>query len=321
MKKILITVTLILLTLHVYAAVPKTSVMVRSGTEVAGTSVLLSDIATVKTVDKTLADKLRKAEICASPLPGKVRKVAKAQIMTALRKTGIDDNDIVLLCPETVSITRSSMEITGQALFDAAKNYALSTLNLPGTVCIEAIRTIPAQQLPVGKIELKAQASNSIRKGQNSIAVEIILDGRTERKIYIPIIVKVVTKVLVASKSISKGEELTSANTTFEERDITSIPYELLSEELESGIQASMPIAQGAVIRKQWTADPLMVHSGDIVMVVVKSGSVKIADKGTAAEDGHEGQKIKIRFNDGKREVRAAVMEPGVVQISIAGRN
>jgi flagella basal body P-ring formation protein FlgA len=321
MRKILIIVFLLLLSQQIYAAAPKITVIVRSGTEVAGTTVILSDIASVKSNDKSLTEKLKHTEVCASPLPGKMRKLARAQVMTSLRKTGIDDKDISLLCPESLSITRSSMEITGQALFDAAKDYAMSAHNLPGTVYIEPVRLLPTQQLPVGKIELKAQPINSIRKGQNSIAVDIVLDGKTERRIYVPILVKTLTKVLIATKPISKNEELTSDNTALEDRDITTMPYEAYTGELDNGTQASMPIAQGAVIRKQWICEPVMVHSGDNVIVVVQSGGVRISDKGTAAEDGHAGQLIKIRFSDGKREIRATVIEPGVVQISTGGRN
>lgn len=304
----------------VYAENPAATITLKPSAEISGKAVSLGDIASISTNSKALGDKLKGVELCASPLPGKMRKLSRSQLAVSLRKSGIDTSIVSLICPENICITRRSVTISGQQLFDAAKECILGNSKLPGSVYVEPVRLLPAVQLPIGRVELKAQVMGSIRKGQNSVPIDIVIDGKTERRVYVPVMVKVIAKVLVASKSILKGDELTPDNTSFEDREITSLPYDPYTDELGDGYQASMSITQGSIIRNQWVKPPVMVRSGDNVIVVAGYGGVRVTDKGIAVQDGGAGDRVKVRLDAG-REVRAFVVEPGVVQLGSLRRD
>ncbi|MCX6374501.1 MAG: flagellar basal body P-ring formation chaperone FlgA, partial [Armatimonadetes bacterium] len=198
------------------------------------------------------------------------------------------------------------------------KTFAQSGVSLTGTVLIE-VRHLPADQIvPAGNPELRVKAGcRSPRKGQNSIPVEIVVDGQVCRTVMVSVMVRVVAPVLIATKTISKSEPISLVNTALQERDITTLSSDVLFEAPNADWTASVPISEGAVVRGQWVAAPAAVKSGDSVLVVVESGGVRVTEKGTAVQDGRLGERIKVRFTGDVREARGTVVEPGVVKISI----
>lgn len=304
------------------AAAPQATIMVRPDSEAAGGSVVLGDISTVQCADKALAQRLTSIEVCSSPLPGKTRRLTKEQILVALRRAGIGDGAVELLCPAEVTVMRKSSVISGQALFETAKQFVLAGNSLPGTVAVEPVRLQADQAAPAGKVELRVRpGAKEARRGQSSLPVEVIADGQLYRTINVSVLVRVLASALVSTQAISRLSEITDANVTLQERDITTLPSDILTEKPAAGWMASVPIPEGTVIRRSWVAAPLAVKSGDAVLVVVESGAVRVMEKGTAVQDGRPGDRIKVRLLGNIREIRGNVAEPGIVKISIGRRN
>lgn len=299
------------------ASTPAT-VMVRPESEVVGPSACLGEIAGIQCTDSAPAEKLRNAPICSAPLPGKTRKITRDQIIIALRKAGIDDETVDLLCPEMVRISRKASTVSGQSLFETARAFALAANSWPGTVAVEPVRLPPDQTVPVGKLELRARAgAGAVRKGQNSLPVEIVIDGRVYRTVHTAIRIRVFAPVLVSTQAIPRSATVSAQNARLSERDITNLPDDVYLGNPSSGCVASVSISEGAVIRKQWLSEPAAIKSGDSVLVVVENGAIRVTDKATAVQDGRAGQRIKVRFANDGREVRGTVAEPGLVKISL----
>lgn len=299
------------------------SVIVRPAADVAGDQVVLRDIATIQCSDKTIADKLRSANLCPSPLPGKSRSIPKDQIIIAIRKQGISDSKVDLLCPEQIDVTRTASTITGQAMFEAVRDFVTTSVQWPGNVTVEPVR-LPTDQLsPAGKVEIKVhQGMQPIRKGRTTIQIDIVVDGQPKISVQVPVIIHVFAPVLVTTQSIAKGEALTISNTAIEECEITSLSDDIQTGSPTIGIVAKIPIGQGTAVRGSWVAVPPAIHSGDNVIVVVCVGAVRISDKGTAISDGRTGEQIKIRLQGNTtREVSGTVVSPGLVEIDQGGRN
>ena len=71
---------------------------------------------------------------------------------------------------------------------------------------------------------------------------------------------------------------------------------------------------------RSWVSAPPAVRSGDQVLVVVSSGTVRLTDRGVAAQDGCIGDRIKVRLSGESREVRGTISGPGLVEIFIGRR-
>lgn len=322
LNKLIIGFGLILLSTMAFAG-SKAAITVRPASEVMGEQVILTEIATIHGADKSLTEKLMSVTLCPSPLPGKSRMIARDQIIIAMRRQGILDNSVDVLCPPQFTVNRSASTVTGQAIFDVVNDFIMTANQWPGNVTVEPIKLPVDQLIPVGKAELKVrQGLQQVRKGRITLPVDVIVDGRTLFAVQVQVIVHVFAPVLVATQPIAKAETLTTTNTVVEEREITTLPEDIQTGTPSPGIVAKNPIGIGSIIRSSWVAVPPAIHSGDSVLVIVNSGAVRLSDKGTAVADGHVGEQIKIRLQGNTaREINGTVSGPGLVEINLGGRN
>jgi flagella basal body P-ring formation protein FlgA len=311
-------ISLLIISLCYSWANPGAQVRVKPTAEVECATITLGDIANVQAENQELSDQLKAVTVGSSPLPGKNRTITKEQIITALKRSGFYDS-VELLCPQTINVFRRSTVLSSEAIFEAVSEYILNSQPWQGKVFVEPARTLTPEIIPTGKLEIRVKSTQrTIKKGKNYIPVDILVDGKTYRSISIPVVVRLIARVPISSKAILRGEVIDTSNIVWEERDVTSLPEDIVIGELQSGCIASAPIPQGAVLRQQWLTQPPVVHAGDDIFVVVTNGAIRITEKGSAVQDGQIGSQIKIRLQ-GAREVRAKVEGPGIARIHIDG--
>jgi len=316
-RRLLLAIALILTAQVAVGAAMTVTITVRPDCEVTAATTLISDIAIVHSDNAALSEKIRNTELCASPSPGRTRLALRYDILIALRRAGIDDKQIELLSPERFNITRKFGRVTGQMIFQTAQDYAVATSTWPGSVAAEPARLPADLEVPVGKTELRVKKeAQTVRKGQNSIPVEIVVDGKTFKTVSVSLMLRVVAPVFVATQSISRGAAFTEANSSIEQRDITMLPPDILLARPATNSCAAMAIGPGSIIRSAWVAEPVTIHAGDSVLIIAQSGNIRVTDKGTAVQDGRNGQTIKIKLSRSAQEINAKVQEPGIVTIS-----
>ncbi|MEN6521536.1 MAG: flagellar basal body P-ring formation chaperone FlgA [Armatimonadota bacterium] len=318
-KYILITV---LIALPVMAGATVVDILVQPSPEVSAAQIKLVDLAKVQSSDAVLAQKLASVLICPSPLPGKTRVITRDQIIVAMRRQGIDESSINLMCPIQFSVKRTASLVTGKALFDTAQEYLLADSSRMGTVTVEPVRLPADISVPMGSLEIRVKDTyQKSPKGRANLPVEIIINGQVYTTVNLPVNVRVFSQVMVAAKPIGRTEAISSENIIFENREITTLPGDLVTDQPQTSVTATVPIAQGSVIRRSWLAEPPVIKSGDAVTVVVSGEMVRVADKGVAVMDGQKGDEIKVRLLGDVREVRGTVVEPGLVEIKLSRRN
>ena len=296
--------------------VPTAVVSIRSESLVKAERVVIADIASVKTGSKQLAEKLKAVEVCTSPAPGRDRIITKNDIIIALRRAGIDEKSITISCSDRVSVSRAFNRVAGSRIFEVAKDYASTSTTWPGSVEIQPDYKLNDIEAPTGLLSFNVKDGiQKLHKGHNSIPVEISIDGKPYRTINVSLMIRLIAPVLVAVQPISRTSPITDTNTTVKQMDITNLTEDLIIGSAPAGWTATIQIADGAIIRKGWIAEPAAIKSGDPVMVVAQSGLVKVTDRGIAAQDGRVGETIKIRMVTGSREIRCKVAEPGIVTL------
>lgn len=324
MFKSLAALILILGTTTTFAAAPKATVMVRPESEVSDSCATLGGIATLKCTDAEFAARLRKVPVCTSLFPGRTRPVTREQVVIALRKAGIRDESVDLLSPPKFQVARSSSTVTGEALLEAAKEFVMVNIPANGRVEIQPVRIPMDQIIPIGKLQLKVQSITGgtvVHKGHNNLRVDMVVDEQSCGIVSIPLKVRIYIPILVSIQGIARAGEITSANVKIEERDTANLPSDVMTEMPSAGSIAVNTIPSGAGIRRAWVTAPTVIHSGDAVTVIVQGESIRVCDKGTAAQDGRVGDRIRIRCTGNSREVTGIITEPGIVTISMAGRS
>ncbi|MHB0912629.1 MAG: flagellar basal body P-ring formation chaperone FlgA [Armatimonadota bacterium] len=295
---------LLVLLILIAACNARAAVTINEESKVSAGYVTLGDISDAP-------ESLREARICSSPLPGKSRELTKDQIASALLAAGIKES---ILCPAEVRVTRTASTLTGQAIFEAARDHVLSGV-WRGAVTVEPVSLPPDQTVPEGALEIRAKPGAEIRKGQNTLPMQIVVDGAVYRTVYARVLVRVLAQMPVAKEPIARGAELSAANTEMRECDVTALPEGPCGPVI--GCIAKVSIPGGSVIRQQWITEPSAVRFGDTVLVVLQSGTIRITEKGTAICDGSIGESIKVRLMSDSRLVQATVTGKGIVSISM----
>jgi flagella basal body P-ring formation protein FlgA len=317
----LLTLILVLGLAMATSAAPGVTVVVRPASEVAGEKVTLGDIASIQGADAEQSARLKSILVCPSPLPGKARKLTDDQVITTMRRAGILPENAGLLCPPEIAVVRTSAIVGSADLVEAARKHILAVHSWTGTVSVEAAIPPGDQVVSAGKLDLRIKAGTSaIRKGRNSIPVEIVIDDKVYRTVQVSVTIKVIAPVAVAVKSIARSEQIGTSNIAIEERDVTLLPDDVMISMPEAGWTASLPISEGSILRRSWVSAPPSVRSGDQVLVVVSCGTLRLTERGAAAQDGCIGDRIKVRLSGAGREVRATVSGQGLVEIIIGRR-
>ena len=301
-------------------AAPVGDVLARPASEVSGADVKLGDIASVLCADAALGKKLKNAYICAAPLPGDTTKLTRAQIIVALNRNGLKGS-AKLLAPDVITVKRLSNSAAGQAIFEAARDFALAA-PWPGEVVVEPVTKLRDQATPPGKVEFRARSrAQKLSPGRNTLFVDVLVDGTKYTTTQVSILVRVFAPVLIATRAILKSEEIGAGNTRIERIEITDLPEDLIREPISKSVTATYQIAEGAAICGSWVEEPPVIRSGDNVVVTVVGRFVRVADVGAAVSAGAEGQVIKVRLSGSAREVRGTVVGPGQVEIYIDRRS
>lgn len=298
-------------------AVSPASILVRPTADVAGPDVTIKDISTIKCSNKELTGKLQAVAICATPLAGRTQTISRSQVISALGRYGLKDSADVL-SPEQISVTRPSVVFTGQAMFDTVRETILADkTRWNESTEVEVFRVPMDQVVPTGStLHISDQVLQAVRKGRNTVTVELIANGKVYATSAVQLTVRVFGHVLVATKRIAKDEEITADNAAVKDFEITQLPDGLVQEEPEAGMIAGVAITEGSMIRSNWITTPPVIKSGDSVNVSAVGDFVRVTEKGTAVADARVGEQTRIKLDD-SRMVTGVVTGPGLVEIQV----
>ncbi|WP_421866790.1 flagellar basal body P-ring formation chaperone FlgA [Motiliproteus sp.] len=123
-------------------------------------------------------------------------------------------------------------------------------------------------------------------------------------------------QVLVSVRPLAKGSRLSADDLRLAWRDQSKLLggyfdqlHEVIGYELKRSLNADQPI-NSTLLRP-----PVLIKRGDSVSIQAGRGGVSVQMTGTAIEDGRKGQQIRIRNNRSGREIRARVIDSGLVSV------
>tara|TARA_R110002049_G_scaffold43198_1_gene127756 strand:- start:137 stop:841 length:705 start_codon:yes stop_codon:yes gene_type:complete len=136
--------------------------------------------------------------------------------------------------------------------------------------------------------------------------------------VYVPVKVKVLKSVVVASRPLSSNQLITQGDIKLQKWDIGGLNHGYLSStQLVVGQQLKYPVQMGAVIKPNSLEAQKIVHRGDQIMLVAMAGQMEVRMSGTALDDATLGQRVKVKNSTSKRIVEGIVDAPGIVKVSL----
>lgn len=134
--------------------------------------------------------------------------------------------------------------------------------------------------------------------------------------LYVTVRVHAWDRAVVAAANLAPGTKLTAGDLTLSRVDTLATSAAYMTDPAQAeGMILRANVRAGAPILTQLLERPLMVHRGDTVVLTLFDSAMTIRTTAVAMEDGREGDHITVENADSKKMFRAAVADPGAVEM------
>lgn len=140
--------------------------------------------------------------------------------------------------------------------------------------------------------------------------------GRAEAAGRAEAFVRVDVEHVRARALVERGRELRDEDVEASRVELGILPLRRLPRRAEVvGARALVNLAPGEVVASHSVSSRPAVKSGQVVRALARVGDLEASAALTAVQDGVEGAVIRVVNKESRRELRAKVLEPGVVEV------
>ena len=136
--------------------------------------------------------------------------------------------------------------------------------------------------------------------------------------VYIPATISVYEEIVVANRSLTRGDILSEDDLSFKRVNTSSIGRGLINDIASvNGFELKRPVRAGETIRSNYLKKPDIVLKGQLVVMSAKSRFLSVETTGVALVNGHIGERIKVKNDKSNRVIDAQVVGPGKVSVAV----
>lgn len=183
---------------------------------------------------------------------------------------------------------------------------------------VEEVRYRLSLRLPDGKLDCTIDA-DSLKDltGQQSVAVALLVDGKTEKRLRIPVDLKLAFQIPVVKQAVQRGQMIGADDIAWQTVSLKRLPPDLVRDDGEVlGFAATRRIEPNVALHSSWFERPLAVGRGERVRVlVVSEPGLMIESMAVALEKGRVGDVIQLRNPDTQMRYEARISAPGTVKV------
>lgn len=221
---------------------------------------------------------------------------------------------IFLLLAGDAKAAPNSQVVPAERLVEVAKAALLRQVSKPAQAELEPL-SAPSVTVPTGRVTLVAVDPGRILP-ITSVRVEILVDGRQARTVYVSFRVKLFAVVVVATRPLARGQVVEKDAVRLERREVTTVTGTYLTDVHDAiGKRVEQSIGGGSLLTAEVLSAPLAVERGKPVHIVVVIGQIRITALGKALEDGRIGDLVPVQVVATGKRIQAVVVAPGVVNL------
>lgn len=277
-----------------------------------GPNVLLGDLVVEK-----LPPALAGMSVKVSGRPGGSVEVDSALVALKLKRDA--DGPWHLNGPKSVHVDVPAQKVPGSVLRDFATDFLKQQLS--GTAGVEIQPQGGVQDLVLYGAPLKMTvrpAEGATLRGNLVLRVDVaqeIFGGEQRVAATVPVsfLVKRRESRLVTKGPIRRGDVLGPDNLEQREQDATFDHEGVADLAAVQGKVARVFIPAGKPLTAAMVEQPLAVHRGDMVRLLVRSGAVVVEASAKAMRDARIGESIPLQVDGSDRQVQARCVDAGVM--------
>ena len=146
--------------------------------------------------------------------------------------------------------------------------------------------------------------------------VDVFRDRERVDAFFVKAQVRVYQVILVAGRSVSRGEKIGEQDVVARKEDVALLPVRFFTDRRQViGKEARMSIPKDRVLLSWMVRDEPMVHQSAGVTLVAQKGNVRVEAAGKALEDGQMGEEIRVKNNGSAKIFQARVIGPSLVEV------
>ncbi|MFC1768101.1 flagellar basal body P-ring formation chaperone FlgA, partial [Candidatus Margulisiibacteriota bacterium] len=153
--------------------------------------------------------------------------------------------------------------------------------------------------------------------GNVIVPVQVIVDGTPKEKIFLRTTVAILKDVVIANRSIRKGEEIGADDVALKQRDISRVytkNYFTSSEEVV-GKEVKTYIPRQYIVIDWMIKQRSLVRKKDKVKIKAVVGDVVVYAEGEALEGGGMDKKVRVKNTVSKKILTGTVIGTGEVEV------
>jgi flagella basal body P-ring formation protein FlgA len=211
---------------------------------------------------------------------------------------------ILLLFNSSITITKIDIE-------RFVSDYVAERLSAEQEPYEIEFRTVPESfELNASEYTLHINPDRGVSfRGNISLPVDVVADGRTNRRLIVSLRVRRYGEVFIASGSIPRHADIDPDQLVRLTVETTMLPDDLVTKrEQIAGKRSNRNINEGVILRESMLETAPMIHSGDPVTLEVRRGSVTVTTAAVARGDGAAGDIIQVQRAGTHERLRARVI-------------
>lgn len=152
-------------------------------------------------------------------------------------------------------------------------------------------------------------------RGNMSVAVSVYSNELLVQKILVSLKVRTFGTVAIAARQLEQHAVLQPGDMMFQERETTATADAVVTVAAETeGRRTKRIIAAGSLLRRDALERMPAVQQNGIIVLVVRSGAVRLSVKAIAKADGVIGQMIQVQREGSHDRLYARVVADGLVE-------
>lgn len=220
--------------------------------------------------------------------------------------TSFSRADAFTLPEQLIGVTQGFLEFT-------VEDY-LASNQIDGRYEVEVRQLDPRTRMAYCDKDLTASLESSKPIGR--VNVKVRCEGSSPWTVFVPAQVHLYRDVVTAVRPLKRDSVISEDDVALRERDIGQLGQGFLSSlDQAIGQKTLRPTVIDQVLSPNYLEQPQLIHKGDQVVIIARSGTLAVRMPGEALSDGGFNEQIRVRNLNSKRVVKANVTGPGQVEV------
>ena len=285
------------------------------------TLIRIRDIAKVECLDAVLAEQIRVLSAGEAAPPGFSRFINSDDLVTFRVRPQFKGVNFVIAASKRVKIASDYRERSVAEFEEKIRSYAAGRLQWgEGEWALTIANPQYSWKIGRGPVDVEVGGiDNPYAKGNTNLTLTVRQGSRVSR---VPVSCRITVKapVLVASRSIGRGEELDGDNSRIEVVDITNFAFAPLRRIPNAGtMTTARTISAGNILHDRVLRAIPVVARGDQVRINFIGERIKVSVLGVARDNGGSGDRIWVENLQTGKLIRASVSGRGSVVVHQEG--